>query len=205
VQVPGRDPHQSRLESSRGRYGRGAPRRHPDGHALCRTNRTCSERRLSTSTEIRMNSNPRIVLSFLSLAAVACTVSGVGTGELTQAGIKTEPVSLQWHSNSDNGGTMTALLGDGDVFEGKYLQVTRQIADGWDNSASARPYGEGTAAEESTTEYTRRVVATLTDKSGAVLRCRFILSQPASGMAGGGSGQCRSSGGAVLDATFPRR
>jgi len=107
---------------------------------------------------------------------------------------------------------MTASLPGGEAFQGKYLQLTRQVQDselapmweGWDNGWTSWPYGNGTAADNDfTTVYTGRVVATLKNAVERRLRCRFTLSKPSSGMAGGGQGQCQSKTGTVLDATFP--
>jgi hypothetical protein len=35
------------------------------------------------------------------------------------------------------------------------------------------------------------------------MRCRFHLMRPASGMSGGGSGECQGADGETIEATFP--
>ena len=53
------------------------------------------------------------------------------------------------------------------------------------------------------TVYSGRVMANLTAADGQRMRCRFELTRPADGMAGGGQGQCQLQSGRSVDAVFP--
>lgn len=53
------------------------------------------------------------------------------------------------------------------------------------------------------THYSGKVVATLTGQGDQRMRCRFHLVAPASGMSGGGEGQCQLADGRVVQAVFP--
>jgi hypothetical protein len=142
-------------------------------------------------------------------------MSGAGTGELSKPGASPVAVVLAWRDDGFSGGTMRATLAGGEAFEGPYLQITHETSDwdlgpfweGWDHGWSSwpRPYVTSGVTDDFTTSYTGHVVATLKSPTSRRLRCRFTLLMPASGMAGGGQGQCQSKDGSVLDATFPAR
>ena len=101
------------------------------------------------------------------------------------------------------------------TFEGRFFEITQQIrADsldylwshwlrGW-NDWPYRGYGDTTPSTitQFITLYSGKVVATLEAPNSLRMRCRFYLMSPASGMAGGGEGECHVSDGRKLHATF---
>jgi hypothetical protein len=137
----------------------------------------------------------------------ACTTMGTGVGSSPSGKIR---AALTW-KGTDNSGNMTATLNDGQSYTGTYLQITKEtrvddlgpLTLGW-----GRPWREWPAwgvdpGPQFITQYSGRVVANLAGPSGTHMRCRFQLAEPASGMAGGGQGQCQLPNGQTIDTTFP--
>ncbi|MDD2919902.1 hypothetical protein [Rhodoferax sp.] len=155
-------------------------------------------------------------LLLLSLALTACTTTGIGGGQLAGGGAADEPVTFSWTS-TDGGlsGSMTATLPDMS-YQGKFFQITQQTRSevltplwtywnrGWYDwpywgSPMMQPY----PTTQFITHYSGKVVATLTGQGDQRMRCRFHLVAPASGMSGGGEGQCQLADGRVVRAVFP--
>ena len=138
----------------------------------------------------------------------ACTTMGTGVGSSPTGNVR---AALTW-KGTDNSGNMTATLNNGQAYTGMYLQITKEtrvndlgpLALGW-----GRPWREWPAwgvdpGPEFITQYSGRVVANLDGPNGTHMRCRFQLAEPASGMAGGGQGQCQLPSGQTIDTTFPQ-
>jgi hypothetical protein len=147
------------------------------------------------------------VLSGVSLALLACTSMGAGTGSLLPGNL---PVAFNWTSkDGGNTGTMSATLDNGTTFNGPFLQVTQNVqADvfepmwhGWRRGWADWGPGGGTLFA---TAYSGKVIANLQSVDNQRLRCRFDLNRPSEGMAGGGQGQCQFGGGSTVDAVFQR-
>jgi hypothetical protein len=151
-------------------------------------------------------------LALLALSAVAlgaCTTMGSGTGSVSPGGA---PVNFAWKS-TDGGttGSMSATLGDGQLFTGPYLEITRQARNedfnpmwmgwqvGWNDWGAWGPFPN----TEYATLYTGRVVANLQGPDAQRMRCRFRLNDPIAGMGGGGQGECQLGSGRSVDAVFP--
>lgn len=149
-------------------------------------------------------------------ALSACTTTGEGRGEMP--GDKAETVRFQWTS-TDGGmsGTMTANA-PGAVFQGRFFQITQQTRSevltplwahwrpGWhDWPYWSGPWPPAYEATRFITHYSGKVVATLESPDKQRMRCRFHLVSPATGMAGGGEGECQLSDGRHLSATFAKQ
>lgn len=157
-----------------------------------------------------------IAASALVLMIMAgCTTTGIGHGEMTAPGKPAESVLFSWKS-MDGGisGTMMARLPHA-VYEGKFFQITRQTQnvtlapmwngwiEGWGDWPYRRyPYSYPYTATQFITYYSGKVVANLETNDGQYMRCRFHLANPASGMTGGGQGECQLSGGRSINAIF---
>ena len=74
---------------------------------------------------------------------------------------------------------------------------------GWSDSYDWGEYGAYPVSELSTS-YSGKVVANLLGPGAQRLRCRFDLEEPATGMRGGGQGECQFTGGRTVSALFPR-
>ena len=148
-----------------------------------------------------------------------CTTTGIGHGEITAFGKPAEPVLFSWTS-MDGGisGTMMAKLPDA-VYEGKFFQITHQTEsvtlapmwsgwiEGWGDWPYRRhpypyPYPFPYTATQFITYYSGKVIANLATNDGRHMRCRVDLFKPASGMTGGGQGDCQFSGGRSIIVTF---
>ncbi|MGZ5904992.1 MAG: hypothetical protein ACXWKQ_06575 [Reyranella sp.] len=143
-----------------------------------------------------------------AIALTACTVTGTGSGIIAPGNV---PVTFAWQSKDGGStGTMSARLPDGRAYAGPFLQVksTARIDDispfwvGWRPGWTDWLWGP--PGPDFITVYSGRVIANLQGPDGQYLRCRFQLNDPASGMSGGGQGQCNLSDGRTIDAVFPR-
>ncbi len=145
----------------------------------------------------------------------ACATTGVGDGDLQRKSGPDQPVQFSWQSR-DGGisGTMVAVL-PGATYSGPFFQVTQQterqsvtpLWNGWVEGWRDWPYwGWGAYGPyewtQFTTRYTGKVLANLATTDGKRMRCRLHLANPASGMSGGGDGECQLQGGGVVHARF---
>lgn len=163
---------------------------------------------------------PRFPAIFLmaTLALAGCTSTGLGGGQLLAPGAPEEAVSFSWTS-TDGGisGSMTAAL-PSSSYQGRFFQITQQtrgevlmpLWTHWHRGWYDWPYWSGPVSTpypttQFITHYSGKVVATLESPSNQRMRCRFHLVAPASGMSGGGEGQCQLSDGREVRAVFPGR
>ena len=138
-----------------------------------------------------------------------------GTRISVRAGKFTEPVQMSWTSDNDpRSGTMTATLPDR-TYSGPFFEITQQtrgdsltsLWNGWGKGWVDWSYWTSTPDEEYSvshfvTQYSGKVVANLSAADGSGMRCRFHLTNPASGMAGGGAGECQIKGSETIQARF---
>jgi hypothetical protein len=145
----------------------------------------------------------------LVAALAACTTIGTGSGDLTHS---SAPVTFRWKATgADTRGDMTATLPDGRLFDGPFVQMTRERRTDLDPLWIGWPYGwrdwrwgyDG-PDEAFETIYGGHVVANLKGPGDDRMRCRFTLNVPSWGMAGGGQGQCELTDGRRVDAVFPK-
>lgn len=145
-----------------------------------------------------------IIISALTLAA--CHHAGAGKGTLesapTAGGSTNEgAVAFLWNSGVDpSQGQIEATMPNGTEFHGKYLQVTNTASvdaygpyySTWTDPGWGAPWYAG-PADGFVTEYSGRAIAHLSADDGTKMRCKFTLRDPASGMVGGGEGDCQLS------------
>ena len=156
-----------------------------------------------------MNSRTwRIGAGVLALTlAAACTTNAARMGA---TGGNDTAVNFHWTVDDFVFGTMIATLPNGQSFDGKFVQVTSNtpvdalapLWVGWERRWDW-PYWGVEAAPDFVKHYAGRVLANLQGPHGERMRCAFSLVNPASGMAGGGAGQCEMPTGQTVDATFP--
>ena len=157
---------------------------------------------------------PLIAFVVAAFALTACQTAGTGSGHVRGT---RKPVAFTWQSTDDVAGNITATFGDGRVYRGNYLQITRDLRIerleplwfGWPVRAHRRGgwrYWARSDGPRFITEYSGRVVANLHSEDGEHMRCRFMLISPARGMAGGGEGRCQLSDSRLeITAEFPRQ
>jgi hypothetical protein len=160
-----------------------------------------------------------LALAALAMASTAwgCVSSGPISGQLTVSGQTAERVTMTYRTDRfDDGGTLSVTLPSGERFSGRYVQVTSTSAvdtvgptwASWGPTWTEwGPFGETWASGPMDvysfrTNYSGKVVATLFGDRGNMLRCRFNLVNPPSGMPDGGTGECQLSTGGKIDAQF---
>ncbi len=157
-----------------------------------------------------------LIIIFLAGVLTGCVSTGVLNGRLSVPGQTATPVIFNFKSDrSGEGGKISAKLPDGEFFSGRYLQITSTTNEnaivpmfqGWDPYwRTWGPYGSPwyPDGDYSTfrTNYSGKVIATLFGDKGSTMRCRFRLSDPPSGLSGGGTGECQLSTGGVIEVQF---
>ncbi|MDQ3032634.1 MAG: hypothetical protein M3Y87_09475 [Myxococcota bacterium] len=147
-------------------------------------------------------------LGLLAALVAGCATSGIGSGELTTPG-KTGgdgTVLFAWDAGTDStNGDIRAVLPDGRVFDGRFLQVTattttQQLGPYWAGWGPWTGWSGGWAGGGTgfVTHYTGRVIATLEGPEGQRMRCQFQLEDPPDGPESGGMGNCELSTGEVV-------
>ena len=162
--------------------------------------------------------NSKFLLGGLAALGLStgCATTGLGAGEVKHAD---EPVAFQFSERSPDGGRLKAVDGDGETYEGRFVQLTEQVERsrvepiimGGPATVSG-PASAGmqmwalpvdTTVDDFIKLYTGRVVAWLQGDRGHSMRCSFTLANGDQGMKSGGSGECRLDDGRVITATFP--
>jgi hypothetical protein len=155
------------------------------------------------------------VTALATLALCGCETQSAGTGSGKVRGTR-KPVAFTWQSTDSNSGDITATFGNGEVFKGRYFQITRDtrverldpLWDGWSRPypRTGWRYWDRDMDREFLKEYSGRVLANLQSERGDHMRCRFNLISPSRGMAGGGEGRCQNSENRQeIKAAFPRQ
>lgn len=150
-----------------------------------------------------------------TLVLGACSTNSGGTGSGNVRGTR-KPVAFTWTGIDSSSGDITATFGTGDVYKGRYYQITRDtrverldaLWDGWGRPypRTGWRYWDRDMDREFIKEYNGRVLANLRSDEGKHMRCRFTLKSPTRGMAGGGHGRCQlSETGTEINAEFPRQ
>jgi len=162
-----------------------------------------------------MNTIRFVMIPLLALAAAGCA-SGPVTGQVAVADQPPAPLTTSWKSGLfGESGTMAAVMPDGERFSGKYVVVKEGMARGridpaWEGDEPADARGEidesmwGAARDRAAfvSKHLSKAVATLKGNRGTTMLCRFSLQAAEAGMRGGGSGDCQTSKGAKISASF---
>ena len=162
-----------------------------------------------------MNTIRFVKIPLLGLAAAGCA-SGLVTGQVAVADQPPAPLTMSWESGLFcESGTLAAVMPDGERFSGKYVVVKEGMARGridpaWEGDEPADARGEiddsmwGAARDRAAfvSKHLNKAVATLKGNRGTTMLCRFALQAAEAGMRGGGSGDCQTSKGAKISASF---
>jgi len=162
-----------------------------------------------------MNTIRFVMIPLLALAAAGCA-SGPVTGQVAVADQPPAPLTMSWESGLfGESGTLAAVMPDGERFSGKYVVVKEGMARGridpaWEGDEPADARGEiddsmwGAARDRAAfvSKHLNKAVATLKGNRGTMMLCRFSLQAAEAGMRGGGSGDCQTSKGAKISASF---
>jgi hypothetical protein len=164
---------------------------------------------------MRRNVGRALTISLAAGALLGCA-SGAVSGRVTLPGQQAAPLTMTWNSGLfGESGTMSAVMPDGERFTGTYHVVspgtTRSSLDpAWagDEPGANRGqiddsmWGAGRDTMTFIKSYENKAVATLKGDRGTTMLCRFNLDAGGAGMGGGGTGECQTSKGAKITASF---
>ncbi len=166
-------------------------------------------------------------LCTLTMLAVGCSTTGTAVGDLEEPSTETatgapeatttESATLVWRSDGGKPtqGKIWGTLPDGTEYTGRYSEIVETVPEGqtaylWTDWSPYWPdweplwnydVSEGVDGWRTfLTIYTGRVVASLRSADQKTrMRCRFELTKPKDGLAGGGRGDCQLSNGEELE------
>lgn len=158
----------------------------------------------------------RAVMIALSAAALLGCASGAVSGRVSLAGQQATPLTMTWNSGLfGESGKMSAVMPDGERFSGKYSVVSpgmtrSSLEPAWTGDEPGENQGQiddsmwGAGRDTLTfiKSYENKAVATLKGNRGTTMLCRFNLDAGGAGMGGGGTGECQTSKGAKITASF---
>ena len=150
-----------------------------------------------------------------ALASLGCA-SGAVTGTVAESGRPAAPLVMQWNSGLfGESGKISATMPDGEQFAGTYQVVkpglsrskmepawTGDEAGQYQGKIDDTMWGAGRDTESFIRNYQNKAIATLKGDRGTRMMCRFDLDAGGVGMGGGGTGECQTSTGAKITATF---
>ena len=158
----------------------------------------------------------RAVMSLLAAGVLLGCASGPVSGRVTLPGQPAAPLTMTWSSGLFGAkGKISAVMPDGERFSGKYTVVSpgmkrSSLEPAWtgDEPGENRGkiddsmWGAGRDHFAFTRTYENKAVATLKGDLGTTMLCRFDLDAGGAGMGGGGTGECQTSKGAKISASF---
>jgi hypothetical protein len=124
------------------------------------------------------------------------------------------PVEVSWHADGDSvtHGTLTMDVPGRGTFEGRYLQKTSEsvaVAQNpyldpleyprWQDRAALDPSWQSSYETRPRVEYSGWLDADLRSEAGDTMHCRFRLTEPHLGPAGGGQGSCDLPSGETIE------
>ena len=139
---------------------------------------------------------PLLIFSQMTLMLVGCestgTIRGVSEGRSVQ--MEYEQGFLE------NDGILKVTMQSGETFSGKFVQKSSsKSGDAWNIGESSDD--DSLILSDSTT-ISSQAEAILIGNKGNTMKCKFQLSDPESGIDGGGIGSCRTSTGKMINMTF---
>ena len=164
---------------------------------------------------MRRNAGRVVVISLAAWALLGCA-SGPLTGHVTLPGQAAAPLTMSWNSGLfGESGKMSAVMPDGERFSGKYTVVSpgmtrSSLEPAWTGDEPGENQGQiddsmwgaGRDHLTFTKTFKNNAVATLKGDRGTTMLCRFNLDAGGAGMGGGGTGECQTSKGAKITASF---
>jgi len=150
-----------------------------------------------------------------ALASLGCA-SGAVTGRVTESGHPAAPLTMKWNSGLfGESGKMSATMPDGEQFAGTYQVIKpgmsrSKLEPAWTGDEPGEyqgkiddtMWGAGRDTMSFIRNYENKAIATLKGDRGTRMMCRFNLDAGGVGMGGGGTGECQTSKGAKITATF---
>ena len=164
---------------------------------------------------MRRNAGRAVMISLAAGALLGCA-SGPMTGHVTLPGQTAAPLTMTWTSGLfGQRGKMSALMPDGERFSGRYTVVSpgmsrSSLGPAWTGDDPGKNQGQiddsmwgaGRDHFAFTKSFENKAVATLKGDRGTTMLCHFSLLAGGAGMGGGGTGECQTSKGAKISASF---
>ena len=137
-----------------------------------------------------------LIFSQITLMLVGCestgTIRGVSEGRSVQMEYK--------QGFLENDGILKVTMQNGEIFSGKFVQKSSsKSGDAWKIGESS---GDDNLILSDSTTVSSQAEAILIGNKGTTMKCKFQLSDPESGIDGGGIGSCRTSTGKMINMTF---
>jgi hypothetical protein len=136
------------------------------------------------------------ISSYLALTLVACestgTIRGLSDGR---------SIDMEYQQGfQENDGQLKVTMQNGEVFTGKFVQKSSiKSGNAWDIGEASSD--DNFILSDSTT-VSSQAEAILIGNKGSTMKCKFELTDPESGIGGGGIGNCRTSKGKTISMTF---
>jgi hypothetical protein len=142
---------------------------------------------------------------FCLVLLASCTHAGIGAGDVIGPAALPDArakAKFSWRSGFDTGnGEIESVLPGGQVYTGEFAQIRAQLGTAtigayfidWSSPAWAADPWYGGPPRVVTGVNSCKAVARLRGPGGSVMRCKFELRSPDSGLAGGASGECQVS------------
>jgi hypothetical protein len=159
-------------------------------------------------------STSHFLVPLAALALFACATTGIAVGELHEGDQVVKQVKFAWKADADlpERGDIWGDMPDGKHYTGRYYEVAENVPEQVYSSAwgGAEPYwpdwpvtsnkpADKTNWNTFAATYTGRVIATMRGgNDGQVIRCRFMVNSPTTGLARGGNGECKLSDGSTI-------
>jgi len=164
---------------------------------------------------MRRNVGRAAIISLSAGALLGCA-SGPVAGRVSMPGQPAAPLTMTWNSGLfGESGKMSAVMPDGERFSGKYTVVSpgmtrSSLEPAWTGDEPGENQGQidqsmwGAGRDQFafTKSHENKAVATLKGDRGTTMLCRFNLLAGGAGMGGGGTGECQTSKGAKVTASF---
>ena len=145
---------------------------------------------------------PTIIFLQLAFMLAGCESTGTIRG-VSEAG----SVKMNYKQEFDaNDGTLKVTMPSGETFSGKFVQKSSsksgdELLLGKLLNADGNDDDDSIAFNDSTT-VSSQAEALLIGNKGHTMKCKFQLSDPESGIDGGGIGSCKVSNGKTINMTF---
>jgi len=133
-----------------------------------------------------------------ALMLAGCESSGTIRG-MSEGG----SVQMEYEQGfQENDGTLKVTMKDGETFSGKFVQKSSSKSGDGISIAIGKSSDNDTIILDDSTTVSSQAEALLIGNRGSTMKCRFQLSNPESGIDGGGIGSCKTSKGKSINMTF---
>lgn len=133
-----------------------------------------------------------IVAVFLAGCETTGTIQGVSEGN----GVQFEYEQRFF----ENDGTLRITMPDGETYTGKFVQhASSRTGDEWQVGESS---DDDSIIFNNSSTVSSQAAAVLIGDKGSTMKCKLHLSDPDSGIDGGGIGSCKTSTGTPVDFSF---